>query len=127
MTRSLLAILAVAVLAGCLSSPVEASHKKYWPKVREARSWLQRQYPHRQWRCLDRLWVKESHWRVKAKNPVTGAYGIPQALPGRKMRSVGKDWRTNPMTQVRWGRRYIKARYGRPCGALRFYRQRGWY
>lgn len=109
-----------------------ADHKPYFPKVREARAWLKAQYhhkygSHRQWRCLDRLWEKESHWRVKAKNPTSGAFGIPQALPGRKMRSAGKDWRTNAMTQVKWGRRYIRARYGSPCRALRHQQRRGWY
>ena len=103
-----------------------ASHKRYWPKVREARAWLKRQYNHRQWRCLDRLWLNESHWRVKAGNP-TGAYGIPQASPGRKMRSAGKNWKTNAMTQVKWGRRYIRVRYGKPCAALRVQQRRGWY
>ena len=118
-------LVAPAITEGAQTEPV--SHKRYWPRVREARRWLRKQYSLRQWRCLDRLWENESHWRVKAQNPTSGAYGIPQALPGRKMRSVGKDWRTNAMTQVRWGRRYVKARYGTPCDALAHQQARGWY
>ena len=69
-----------------------------------------------QFSCLVSLWNKESGWRVTAANP-SGAYGIPQALPGRKMATVGADWQTNPVTQITWGLGYIAARYGSPCGA----------
>ncbi len=70
-----------------------------------------------QFRCLDRLWTKESNWKVTADNPTSSAYGIPQALPGRKMASAGADGRTNPATQITWGLRYIADRYGTPCSA----------
>lgn len=79
-----------------------------------------------QWGCLDSLWTKESGWRVYASNP-SGAYGIPQALPGSKMASAGPDWRTNPATQIRWGLGYIAAAHGSPCGAWRHSQDRGWY
>lgn len=79
-----------------------------------------------QWGCLDSLWQRESGWRVTASNP-SGAYGIPQALPGRKMASAGADWRTNPATQIRWGLGYIASAYGSPCGAWRQSQDRGWY
>jgi membrane-bound lytic murein transglycosylase MltF len=126
-------IILMALLLAFSPVAVEpASHKTYYPQVREARQWLKaglhKKYGnHRQWRCLDQLWENESHWRVKAKNPTSGAYGIPQALPGRKMRSAGADWRTSAMTQVKWGRRYIRARYGKPCRALSHQHSRGWY
>jgi hypothetical protein len=80
----------------------------------------------RQFKCLVKLWNRESHWNQKAGN-ASGAYGIPQALPGRKMRSAGKDWRTNPKTQIKWGLRYIKGRYGTPCRALAHSNARNWY
>lgn len=80
-----------------------------------------------QMRCLDALWKRESNWRWNARNKSSGAYGIPQALPAEKMSSAGADWRTNPRTQVRWGLRYITARYGSPCGALEHHNRRGWY
>ena len=70
-----------------------------------------------QWQCLDALWTRESNWQIYETNPSSGAYGIPQALPGYKMASAGSDWRTNPRTQILWGLRYIAGRYGTPCGA----------
>ena len=78
---------------------------------------LQRGWSEAQFGCLDRLWMRESDWRVTASNP-SGAYGIPQALPGSKMSMMGADWRTNPITQIRWGLYYIAASYGTPCAAL---------
>jgi hypothetical protein len=79
-----------------------------------------------QFSCLVSLWNRESHWRVDAENP-DGAYGIPQALPGSKMASAGSDWQTNATTQITWGLRYIKARYGKPCGAWAHSQATGWY
>jgi hypothetical protein len=80
-----------------------------------------------QFRCLDSLWTRESGWDLNARNRSSGAYGIPQALPGSKMASAGSDWRTNPVTQIRWGLRYIKASYGSPCAAWGHSQSRGWY
>jgi hypothetical protein len=70
-----------------------------------------------QWPCLYQLWNRESGWNVYAENPYSGAYGIPQSLPGDKMAASGSDWRTNPATQINWGLGYIKSTYGTPCGA----------
>jgi hypothetical protein len=81
----------------------------------------------RQWRCLRRIWNLESSWRVHADNPNSSAYGIPQALPGKKMASAGDHWRRNASTQIRWGLRYVRARYDRPCHALRHKNNYGWY
>lgn len=81
----------------------------------------------RQWYCLRRLWNLESSWRVHADNPSSRAYGIPQALPGRKMRSAGDHWKSNAETQIRWGLRYVRGRYERPCGAMRHKERYGWY
>lgn len=77
--------------------------------------------------CLVSLWNRESGWRANASNPSSGAYGIPQSLPGTKMASAGADWRTNPATQIRWGLGYIKATYGSPCGAWGHSQATGWY
>ncbi len=66
--------------------------------------------------CLNSLWTRESGWNPAAANP-SGAFGIPQALPGSKMASAGADWQTNPATQIRWGLGYIRDIYGSPCGA----------
>lgn len=80
-----------------------------------------------EYKCLDKLWIRESQWNYKAENKSSGAYGIPQALPGSKMASAGPDWRTNPKTQIKWGLGYIKGRYGTPCKALSHSDDKGYY
>jgi len=80
-----------------------------------------------QFGCLVSLWSKESGWNVSAQNGSSGAYGIPQALPGSKMASAGADWATNPATQITWGLGYIAGRYGTPCGAWSTSESQGWY
>lgn len=80
-----------------------------------------------QFQCLDSLWVKESNWNHTAQNPSSGAYGIPQSLPGDKMSSHGPDWQTNPATQISWGLDYISQVYGTPCGAWAHSQSVGWY
>jgi len=77
--------------------------------------------------CLDSLWTKESGWDPHASNPTSGAYGIPQSLPGSKMATAGSDWATNPATQIRWGLGYIKDSYGTPCAAWSHSESYGWY
>jgi hypothetical protein len=76
--------------------------------------------------CLKDMWDRESGWRYDAENP-SGAYGIPQALPGSKMASAGADWQTNPATQIKWGLGYIKAIYGDPCKAWAFWQVNHYY
>ncbi|MDR6907295.1 septal ring factor EnvC (AmiA/AmiB activator) [Agromyces sp. 3263] len=80
-----------------------------------------------QFRCLDLLWTRESGWRADAYNASSGAYGIPQSLPGSKMASAGADWRTNAATQIDWGLGYIDARYGSPCAAWAHSEATNWY
>jgi murein DD-endopeptidase MepM/ murein hydrolase activator NlpD len=80
-----------------------------------------------QFSCLQPLWAHESGWNPYAQNPSSGAYGIPQALPGSKMASAGGDWQSNPATQIRWGLSYIQGNYGSPCGAWAHEQADGWY
>jgi hypothetical protein len=101
---------------------VKQRNKAIARKMVKKRGWS-----NQQWRCLDRLWTKESNWNHRAYNSSSGAGGIPQALPASKMRSAGSDWRTNPKTQIKWGLRYIKGRYGTPCGAWAHFQSRNWY
>ena len=82
--------------------------------------------PNTQFSCLDNIWSRESGWRWDAAN-ASGAYGIPQALPGSKMATAGADWQTNPATQIKWGLGYIQAQYGTPCNAWAFWQANGWY
>jgi hypothetical protein len=84
-------------------------------------------YGSSQFDCFDNIIMRESMWRVDATNPSSGAYGIPQALPGSKMASEGSDWRTNPATQIIWGVKYMEDRYGSPCAAWSFKAAKGWY
>jgi hypothetical protein len=81
----------------------------------------------KQFRYLSWLWQRESGWNKYAYNPYSGAYGIPQAVPGSKMASAGPNWRSNASTQIRWGLRYIRARYGSPHRAWNHSQATGWY
>jgi Transglycosylase SLT domain len=80
-----------------------------------------------QFPCVDHIFNKESGWNAHAENKSSGAYGIPQALPGDKMASVASDWRTNPATQIKWGIGYMKGRYNSPCGAWQHWQDNGNY
>nr|WP_239579178.1 hypothetical protein [Microlunatus panaciterrae] len=77
--------------------------------------------------CYDSLIKSESNWNIHATNSSSGAYGIPQALPGNKMASVASDWQTNPATQIRWGLQYVRSVYGTPCSAWSFKQGHHWY
>ena len=87
-----------------------------------ARGWGEEQYS-----CLVSLWSRESGWRVNAMNSSSGAYGIPQALPGSKMSSAGPNWESDAETQIRWGLGYIEDRYGSACAAWSYKQGAGWY
>lgn len=80
-----------------------------------------------QFGCLVNLWNKESHWNTHAGNPSSGAYGIPQALPGSKMASAGANWHDDATTQIKWGLGYISSRYGTPCAAWAHSQATNWY
>lgn len=80
-----------------------------------------------QFGCLESLWNKESGWNYQASNPSSGAYGIPQSLPGSKMATVGADWQTNATTQIAWGLDYISRAYGTPCAAWGHSQATNWY
>ncbi|WP_345752702.1 aggregation-promoting factor C-terminal-like domain-containing protein [Microbacterium rhizophilus] len=80
-----------------------------------------------QFGCLVSLWNKESGWNYQASNPSSGAYGIPQSLPGSKMATVGSDWETNATTQISWGLDYISRSYGTPCAAWGHSQATNWY
>jgi uncharacterized protein YabE (DUF348 family) len=104
-------------------SPVPAGEAQQIAKqLVTARGWDGTQFG-----CLVDLWNRESHWNVHAGNPVTGAYGIPQALPGSKMATAGPDWQNNATTQIKWGLGYIASRYGTPCAAWAHSQATGWY
>lgn len=74
-------------------------------------------------------WIifKESKCRYNARNASSGAYGIPQSLPGDKMKSAGADWETNPVTQIKWMISYVNKRYGGWTGAKNWWLEHHWY
>jgi resuscitation-promoting factor RpfB len=116
------ALLRTAVAAKATASAATA-HKKTAPTPRQIAlsllhrfGWSARQFPY-----LNRLWY------VHAENVYSGAYGIPQAVPGVKMSAAGPNWRTSARTQILWGLRYIKGRYGSPAGAWSHELATGWY
>jgi hypothetical protein len=108
--------------------PIEPDHMtiadqhRYPPEVREARQWLRTKTHDKGFRCLHRLWQRESGWSPRARNPVSGAFGIPQFYPAPTSR-----YRHKPLWQVQRGLRYIRARYGPTCRALAHQNVWGWY
>lgn len=110
------------VSAAPAAVPDPGSAQAYAYGAVASRGWGEDQYS-----CLVSLWNKESGWRVNAMNSSSGAYGIPQSLPGSKMASAGSDWETNAGTQIEWGLGYISGRYGTPCGAWGHSVDVGWY
>ncbi|MCU1591557.1 MAG: hypothetical protein JWP11_2813, partial [Frankiales bacterium] len=115
-----------AALAAARASRTRSAAVSYGSPRAIARAMLADRGWSDQWGCLDSLWSRESGWRVYAANS-SGAYGIPQALPGSKMASAGSDWRTNPATQIRWGLGYIASSYGSPCAAWHHSESHNWY
>lgn len=103
-------------------TPDPGSAQAYAQSAVQARGW-----PASEFDCLVALWSRESGWRVNAYNASSGAYGIPQSLPGSKMSAAGADWETNAGTQIEWGLGYIGGRYGTPCGAWAHSEDAGWY
>ena len=115
-------------LVSAVSRQVELARTPLGAK-KVAKSILMDEYgfAEKEYKCLNQLWTKESNWNYKARNKNSGAHGIPQALPATKMNVVSTDWRTNPVTQIRWGLRYISIRYETPCKALAKHKRSNWY
>lgn len=95
--------------------------------VEAARAYARAALGETQYDCIDAIFTRESNWNPLATNPRTGAYGIPQAFPAEKMARFGSNWRTSPLTQVKWGIWYVNARYGSACEAYEFMLEHGWY
>ena len=102
--------------------PSDLSRYQSFARSLTAGTWGSGQFPY-----LYLLWERESGWNPAATNPQSGAFGIPQALPARKMETAGTDWATNPYTQITWGIGYIRAAYGTPRTAWAHEVAYGWY
>jgi resuscitation-promoting factor RpfB len=79
------------------------------------------------WTSLVNLWTKESGWDNHARNPSSGAYGIPQALPASKMGALANPPVSSASAQEVWGLKYIKDRYGNPDNAWQHEIANNWY
>jgi hypothetical protein len=101
--------------------------KPYVDSVANAKTYARNRLGATQYACLDDIFYYESKWNPLAENPRSGAYGIPQALPGSKMAAFGSNWRTSPLTQVKWGIWYVNDRYGSACAAWEHIEATGWY
>lgn len=104
----------------------------YRDTVANAKAYVKRVIGATQYNCIDQIFYHESRWNPRAMhpssgNPSTASYGIPQAHPGSKMAKFGSNWRTSPLTQVKWGIWYVNSRYGSACAAYRFKANNGWY
>ena len=115
-------------LVSAVSRQVELARTPLGAK-KVAKSILVEEYgfAEKEYKCLNQLWTQESNWNYKSRNKKSGAHGIPQALPATKMNVVSTDWRTNPVTQIRWGLRYISIRYETPCKALSKHKRSNYY
>ena len=104
------------------TAPSSGSNRRIGKRLAAEHGWTGEE-----WVCLNNLWTKESGWSTRSSNSSGSAWGIPQALPGSKMRSAGTDWRTNPATQIKWGIGYIDNRYGTACNAWAHWQSHNWY
>lgn len=122
--REAAARLGLGSMVGLSSGPGPKAAQEIARSMMKARGWDGAEFT-----CLVALWHAESGWNWSATNPSSGAYGIPQSLPGWKMAAAGSDWLTNPATQITWGMDYISDVYKTPCGAYEKFLSRSphWY
>ena len=118
--------------SGSTSDDGSATARLWRPTAAQAQTYAagaaaQRGWTGDEWTALVKLWTRESNWRWSAENKWSGAYGIPQALPGSKMAAFGADWRNDAAIQIDWGLYYIAQRYGTPSEAWRHSEEVGWY
>ena len=111
--------------------PTAKPKVKYVDSVANARIYIKHRIGVTQYNCIDLIFQHESKWNPRAMhpsngNPATASYGIPQAHPGIKMAAYGSNWRTSPLTQVKWGIWYVNNRYGSACAAEAFKKKYGW-
>ena len=112
------------------ATPVPAAKPTPAPAYRDtvwnARTYVKNRVGAKGYDCINAVWTAESGWNPRAGSP-SGAYGIPQAKPGSKMATFGSNWRTSPLTQVKWGLWYVTDRYGSAGDAYAFWQANGWY
>ena len=80
-------------------------------------------YNLKEYKCLTKLYGKESAWNPKAVGNLNGThrvYGIPQG------KSIYLST-LNGYEQIQWGLDYIGHRYGEPCVAWAHWKAKGWH
>ena len=103
--------------ANTLGDTVPSGEKQKW-----AHDWLLANgYTEADFTAANFIISHESGWSPTATTPSSGAYGLPQALPGSKMASAGADWQTNYQTQFKWFVNYCNGRYGSISGAYAYW------
>ena len=80
-----------------------------------------------EWAAWNYVAMRESGWNQFARNPTSGAYGIPQALPPGKMGAAANPPQSNPRAQISWMIGYIHSVYGDPINAAAHERNLNWY
>lgn len=108
--------------------PTVKPKPRHEPSVAEAKAYALARLGPTQYACLaDIVKHEDGTWDPYRTNSSSGAYGIPQALPGSKMATAGADWRWNRITQVKWMIGYVNRRYGSACQAWVFWQRVHWY
>lgn len=115
-------------LSSLYSSPHQIYHTANCPAAPQwvtdlAQQIVTKRFGESQWIYAQKLWTKESNFNPWCENS-SGAYGIPQALPGSKM---GGNWRYDVAHQIEWGVEYIAGRYNNPLGAWEHSQTNNWY
>lgn len=123
--KRLFLLLVIAFLFANIPELNSAPEKHEW-SVKDSKSYAKDavvSWSQQEWKCLDKLWTKESNWRPEAYNPVKvmgrNAGGIPQIL--------GLSPNTNPTDQIDRGVSYIIYRYTTFCEAWKHFQKKGWY
>lgn len=79
------------------------------------------------WAAWQYVEMREAGWNQFARNPSSGAYGIPQALPPGKMGAAANPPQSNPRAQITWMWNYMAQTYGGPQGAAAHEAAFNWY
>ena len=109
------------------SSGSSSTNMGYNATPAQAKAIAESVVPSSQFLCFSNIIERESSWNIHATNPSSGAYGLPQALPGYKMASMGADWQNSALVQIKWALSYMTGRYGSPCAAWAFWQAHNWY
>lgn len=119
-------LLAAVFTIGHQNNPTQTNDAKRTWDVKDSKVYAKdvlQAWSDNQYKCLDKLWTKESHWRPEAYNKIKvmgkNAGGIPQIL--------GLDPKTPAPLQIDRGIKYIIHRHGTPCMAWKFHQRKGWY